>query len=397
MDVRGKQPLLFIQRDELLIFYRRIDAVTRHLHHARPRGQLPEGGGQQFGIREPRPPVAQHRDGLPDAAVNINGFRRRCGNIPLHNPQVCRLTVGFNVKPRLFQGLHPLGHALFGVNLLLRLAGIERRHVAGLKGRVIPDRLADGPAAAGIRLRRYALQLPHAVFADRFSLIAHRRDVILQRGTVQAAKGNLVRVDILNKPGFTHFVAAERAPLIAMLSGIGHHRVGMQLRLLVAAGIVVKQRHHQVAGQLRLAPALRHNPRGGHRLYLLNGGLHRAVMGLNQTFIATEHGHHGDTFGRREGEVVARTVFVRPVLSPAEVAAVRQASLQNLRKDLLVHPAAEPQRFSPFSGPALAHTTDNVVVVLVGVIIARAAGGFYRSDAHHQMYPPGSRSFSGAR
>ena len=235
------------------------------------------------------------------------------------------------------------------------------------------------------------------MFADRLSLIAHRRDVILQRGTIQAAKGNLVGVDILNKPGFTHFVAAERSPLIAMLSGIGHHRVGVQLRLLVAAGIVVKQRHHQVAGQLRLAPALRHNPRGGHRLYLLNGGLHRAVVCLNKTLVASQHGHHGDTFGRREGEVVARTVFVRPVLSPAEVAAVRQASLQNLRKDLLVHPAAEPQRFSPFSGPALAHTADNVIVVLVGVIIARAAGGFYRSDAHHQMYPPGSRSFSGAR
>ena len=40
-------------------------------------------------------------------------------------------------------------------------------------------------------------------------------------------------------------------------------------------------------------------------------------MCINKTFIPPEHGHHGDTFGGGEGQVVAGTMLITAILHAA--------------------------------------------------------------------------------
>ena len=67
-------------------------------------------------------------------------------------------------------------------------------------------------------------------------------------------------------------------------------------------------------------------------------------------------------------------MLVGAVLYPGQVAAIRQLPFQQFRKQRLIHGfSVDPQRLSPLTLPALVHTPDNVVIILVRIVITGTA------------------------
>ena len=154
--------------------------------------------------------------------------------------------------------------------------------------------------------------------------------------------------------------------------------MSMNLRLLVAVGIVVKFRHNQVAGQHCFRFSVHHHPGSCEGFNLTNSFSDRLVMRLDKAFVTTQHSHDGYTFWRGKGQVITRAVFIHTVLDPAQVAAIRQLPFQHFGKQGLIHGFSfKAQRLSTFPLPAFIHAADNVIIIFFGVIISGFTRGFH--------------------
>ncbi|SLR91063.1 Uncharacterised protein [Klebsiella pneumoniae] len=213
-----------------------------------------------------------------------------------------------------------------------------------------------------------------------------------QHFTVYFSESELVGIHVLNEAGFTDRVGPQRLPFIPVLRGIDHHGMGMQLGLLITVRIVVEFRHNEVTGQHGFTFSVRHDPGRSQRFNLFYGFGNGLIVGINQALIPADHGHDRHAFGGGEGQIVTWPVFVHAILHPGQVAAVRQLSFQQVREYLLIHLPVQPQRLRPLSLPALIHAPDNVIVILVCIVIAGAPRGLYRTNRHHQKFPPTSIS-----
>ena len=120
-------------------------------------------------------------------------------------------------------------------------------------------------------------------------------------------------------------------------------------------------------------------------------------MGVDKTLISTQHGQHRYTLRCRERQVVTGSVLIDAILHPGQVAAVREFSLQQLCKDLLIYLPLQPQSFRAFSLPALLHAADDVVIVFLCVVVTGTARRFNLAETQHQKFPPISISSCSSR
>ncbi|SUI38252.1 Uncharacterised protein [Salmonella enterica subsp. enterica serovar Braenderup] len=135
--------------------------------------------------------------------------------------------------------------------MLFGFTRIQRRHIPGFQRGILPDRLPDDLRTAGKGLHRDTGHLPHTVLTDHFRFIAQRFNLLFQHRAVNLPEGYLVSIDILDKSRFSHLITAQGLPFPVMQRDVGHHGMGMQLRLLVTTGVMIEQRHHQITGEHR--------------------------------------------------------------------------------------------------------------------------------------------------
>ena len=293
-----------------------------------------------------------------------------------------------NIETALFEGVHPLHHFFCRIEGFFRFTGIQCGHIAGLQGGIRACSLPDLLTAGGKRLNRHIFHLPHAVFACHFRLIAEFLNERFEHLPVEFSEGYLICVHILDKARFTHRIGAKRLPLAAVLRRIDDHGMGVQLGLLIAVCVVIKFRHNEIAGQHGFAFSVRHDPGRRQRFHLFYGFCDGLIMGINQPLIPTDHGHDRHALRGGKGQVITWPVFVHAILHPGQVTAVRQLSFQQVSEHLLVHLPVKAQRLRALSLPAFIHRSDNVIVILVCIVIAGAPRRLYRTNRHHQKFPP---------
>ena len=129
-------------------------------------------------------------------------------------------------------------------------------------------------------------------------------------------------------------VVDHRSPLgIAALDHVGHHCMGMELRVEVAGGVVAEGcGHHLLAAHVdhRSAGLVLHPGLDGVALNPGEGALHGPVVGRDDPLVSSHQRHEGDRLRSRKGDVAARPVVDLPVpASLAQLRAVRHLAFEH--------------------------------------------------------------------
>ena len=165
------------------------------------------------------------------------------------------LDQGREVQPDRFRGFAPLhAEGLAVLDPVLARARIERGNAARFKTRTAPC-IEYFLAAARERHDLFAgdtARLEIAMLEGRSRLIAK----LLDRDAKARHRDRIERGVELPEP-----VVLERTPLpVLALRDIGDHRMEMEVRLLVAVGVVLEQADRKVSGGLRYDLAFLDHP-----------------------------------------------------------------------------------------------------------------------------------------
>ena len=147
----------------------------------------------------------------------------------------------------------------------------------------------------------------------------------------------------------------------------------MRVGLLVAVGIVLEQRHQQVAGLGHLLLALDLDPCLG-KIFLgpgqrLSDRLHVSV---DNPLIAADQGQQRPALGHRKGEIGAGPVIA--VVAP-DPAPIRQHALEHRLKHAWIDLAFETLLFGAFAEPRARAVSVGPGVIIIGGKIAGGTAG----------------------
>ena len=383
-------------------------------HRSRFPGQR---RGEQAGPGEHRLALGQvvHRPGQGRVRGVRRGPRRRIRSlVPAGSrPVRCGLPPGLDGPAHGAAPLHRAGRQrpgvepepvrlalprlpqLGAVDVALRRPGHQRRALGrALVLRRRPQaaplhRRLDLRPAGGVgidNLARDARDLEPPVGVGLLDDVAERPQFPRQLAPVHGADQHLRGVQPLVGHGAP---LAVRAP-----HHVGDHRVGMELGIEIARGLVGE------GGDRRLlVPGTDH----AARLGVLHPGLdnalldpgegppHRPAVGLRDAGVAADQRGEGDGLRRGEGQVASRPVVEAAVLVPAAEPVsgpVRDLSRQHGLEYVGIDGTLEPERLGALAGPGAGLLVGGIVlgVVAVALVVADALGG--RGDGadgdHHQ-------------
>ena len=256
------------------------------------------------------------------------------------------------VKALFVQAGAPVGQQEIGVGHRFILAGIEGGHIAGLGRGIRADSLIDLLTALAGPRGRHPFKLPQAMLAGDLCFKAHRLDVLAQGVAVYLPERQLVVEHVFAKPG-VHVcgITTQRPPFAFGPGGIEHQRVGVQLWIELAGGVVGIEGGHYVAGGLGARDALSHDAGAGQRLDLLHGDGHGAVVGLKKALVPFNQGHHRDGLGGGESEVIAGAVGLLAIHDARELGAVGEFPLGHGIEGGPLDGATEAQTIGPLANP----------------------------------------------
>ena len=358
---------------------------------------------QKVGLPEHRVALLQvvHR---PPRRLQRREPGRRPREAPLRPVETHRVPVPRETllrRPRL-----PQRRELDPSRLVLGPSRVEGRRLRGLRA-VVPAPLRhvgeDVAAAGRERLQhrgRVARQLEARQPANlgRRQHVAHRiqppREVVAVPRPDQAAVPLEGRR--LDAPPLARHVPRH----------VGDHRVGVELRVVVAAGDVPEgRRHHAVRLHPGTPPGRRVVAPGLQELGLhpVERRAHRRVMRPQNRPVAIQERFQRHRLGGRERRVPARAVLVLPVHHPAEAdLRPRHPALQDGDEPAPAHPLRQTQSGRSPAVPAVRRPVRVVVAhqVLVKHVRRRFRRRYQSARAgEHPSEPqagPGRRSANGA-
>jgi hypothetical protein len=207
---------------------------------------------------------------------------------------------------------------------LLGAAGVEGSDLASFKPGAAPrvEHFLPPRGEGHDLLAGEACRLEIAVFADgpyRIAELFNRQAEARHRHAVEEGVERPEPV-VLQRPPFA----------IGTFRGVGDYGMEVEVGLLVAVGIVLEQRHGEVAGLDRAHFPVFDEPRFGRVLF---GPLQRLddrfAIGLDDPLIAADEGENRPALGQREGEIGPGTVLV----FVADPGSVGQFALEELVED----------------------------------------------------------------
>ena len=274
------------------------------------------------------------------------------------------LDQGREVQPDRFRGFAPeLAQGFAVLDRVLAGARIERGDAACFKTRTAP-RIEHFLAAARERHDLFAgdtARLEIAVLEGRSRLIAE----LFDRDTEARHRDSIERGVELPEP-----VILERTPLpVLALRDIGDDRVEMEVRLLVAVGVVLEQADRKVPGGLRYDLAFLHHPGLGR---ILLSPVQRFedgfAVGGDDPLVVPHKCQQRPALGDGEGEVCTRTVYLSGI---ADVAAVGQLAAQQRIERLGLDLAIETKALCTLAHPLARAVGIGARVVIVRCEVAR--------------------------
>ena len=270
-----------------------------------------------------------------------------------------------------------------GVFLLLR-AGVVDVHALGFQ-----RRLDFRPALAEVLdlLAGDTGNLEVALLVGAAKVVAQRLEPVGQLGRVDSTDDALRVVD---------FLVGQGAPLpILPLGGVHDDRVGMRLRIEVAACVVPEHGHRDVAGLHRLGLPVHGLPRPGQlRLDVAQRLLDGRLMRFPNLPLAVHLGHERNTLGRRKRHVGARPVLAFLlagflVLDPLAQLLTFHLSVQHLEEGLTVDLAGKPKVLGPLAEPfGMLQALVLGVVVVSGKVVQCLPGAAHVVHTNHPCFPP---------
>ena len=185
----------------------------------------------------------------------------------------------------------------------------------------------------------------------------------------------------------------EAAPrTVCALRRIHHDVVGVQLRVLGPAGMMLETGDDQIAGHVPSdLPTLADAGRGHMLLDMGHGDLHGRPMRRDQAPVTGNLGHDRYRLGRAQGDIPARAMLALAAthgaqLLPGDLALEQRAELR------AVDVASQAQRRRALALP-LRRRKATLGVVVVGLVVARGLGGAGQggdgSDHHTGPWPVG--------
>ena len=190
------------------------------------------------------------------------------------------------------------------------------------------------------------------MLAGDLHLKAHRLDVLAQGVAVYLPERQLVVEHVFAKPGIhVGGITAQRPPFSFGPGGIEHQRVGVQLRVELAGGVVGVEGGHDVAGGLGARDPLGHDAGAGQRLDFLHGDGHGAVVGLEKALVPRDQGHHRDGLGGGEGQIIAGAVGLLAIDDARELGAVGEFALGHGIEGGTLDGSTESQALGPLANP----------------------------------------------
>ena len=272
---------------------------------------------------------------------------------------VCGQLCGFDqflpvslAEPRHIGGRAPFPDKIGPVGVFFGLAGIERGDLlflcrcgfAGLAALGEPGldlrcALAEGADDVG----RHALDLEQRVLAGH-NIVTQRADAHRQLLPVDRTDGLLELIE----------GAGLKAPPVAVaVAGHVHDDiVGVELRVLRAAGVVPETGNNEVAGLVALDRAIFPDP-GGSGMTLGEGQCHlnRPVMRTDQAAVARHLGHDRHRLWGTHGHVPSGAMLKLAVAGGAELLAIGQLAVEHVAEGVAFDFAGKAQFLRTFALP----------------------------------------------
>lgn len=176
--------------------------------------------------------------------------------------------------------------------------------------------------------------------------------------------------------GFDDLVVLQGAPLPVRPPGEVHrHGMGVELRILLPAGLVPPLGDGEVAGDFGLAAACDLGARLGPLLGVLKGPRDGQVMCRNDPFVAAKESLDRHALRRREGEIDAEPLLaVVPIAGGPSIDSERDTTVQHHPEIPRIDRARQLQDLGRPALPGTGLTLLGIVVVDAVLVVARKLG-----------------------